>query len=645
MPTTVFLVNASGAEVDLKTTVFPALEGKYWQPGATSMPASQRSVEALRFDREEGISYGKSWTFTTLLTIDGVLVSFQERIQGEATTSSLEQCMTAGGKTTGFQNTSKSVTIQFTGNRGTLFALTWILTQPHTASFYDIQYVLRVAKQAPIHYVTTKPVMTQIKTVVYLMLENRSLDNVLGWLYEKSMPARFYPEKFVGPRKFQGIPAGASNMVGGQKFEPSRGTSGGQSLRIPHSDPHEAFPNVKKQLYADGNGTMPSGDYWKDPPPMSGFAWDYQGDYDDTQHVMGAYTPAQLPVLNGLAAKFAVSDYWFSSAPTQTNPNRAFSICGTSLGALVNSEMDQETYAGYSTIFNALGDNGKTWGLYWQEDNPLVTGTTSWTPYTQYYFSRMKEQVGAGRPGRISKYQDFFADLETGHLPDFCFLEPFWGGGKGDRTSFAGMQGNDYHPPAWVGPAEADLNELYEKIVSSRYWRNMLFVITFDEHGGTYDHVPPTRTIAPDAFVGDDDFRFERLGVRVPTILVSPYVEAGTVFRRPLEAEYDYDHTSFLATMLKWAGVQPASAGLGARTGVAPTFEGVLQDMARTDTPRFQVPKDYATQGGGTGAWNPRLDEQPGRVLDVTKFREAEEASETAEEFLERIEALPDQEA
>jgi phospholipase C len=130
----------------------------------------------------------------------------------------------------------------------------------------------------------------------------------------------------------------------------------------------------------------------------------------------------------------------------------------------------------------------------------------------------------------------------------------------------------------------------------------MLFVISFDEHGGTYDHVAPTTTVAPDSHTGNLGFDFTRLGVRVPTILVSRYVHAGTVFRSP-DADCDLDHTSFIATMLKWAGIEPSSAGLGARVAVAPTFEDAVSETPRSaPLPTFTVPDGYETQGDGTGA-------------------------------------------
>lgn len=492
--------------------------------------------------------------------------------------------------------------------------------------------------------------MAQIETVVYLMLENRSLDNVLGWLYDNDRPTVVVPPG--SSPDYNGLSTALSNSVNGTEYHPAVGTQGlSQPLRTPPYDPSEPMPHVLCQLYADGKHQLsdcepclgekgssgPANPPWADTPTMTGFAADYQAFYDDPAQVMGAYDNSQLPVLSGLAKNFAVSDRWFSSAPTQTDPNRAFSICGTSLGAEVNGDIDETTYAGAQTIFNALGDNGKTWGLYYQTENPLGTGepALSWEAFTPYYFPMMKSAPN----GSVESYNTFCEQATSGQLPNFCFLEPFWSVGKGiPGGTFFGLQGNDYHPPAWVGPAEADLNDLYDMLRESPQWDSMLFIISFDEHGGTYDHEPPTTSIAPDSHVGKTGFAFERLGVRVPTILVSNYVEPKTVFRSTVAGK-ELDHTSFIATMLKWAGVEPSSADLGARVAQAPTFEDAVSSSARTEPcPPFTVPADYRSQGGGTGTLHlGPLGEIEPTPLNWKKIRELSEAIEGAEDFMNHM--------
>jgi phospholipase C len=142
---------------------------------------------------------------------------------------------------------------------------------------------------------------------------------------------------------------------------------------------------------------------------------------------------------------------------------------------------------------------------------------------------------------------------------------------------------------------------VYEALTANAAaWAKTLLIITFDEHGGTYDHVDPGwGAIKPDIHQGPDGFQFDRYGVRVPTIMASPWIPEGTVFREPAGSAHPYDHCSLIAGILKWQGVDPATARLGARVAVAPTFESVLGDVKRSDVPRFNLPAGYADQGKG----------------------------------------------
>src|SRR2546421_9411146 len=120
----------------------------------------------------------------------------------------------------------------------------------------------------------TTSAMPQIETIVMLMLENRSLDTVLGWLYRDSAPNSVYPPG--SNPKFDGIPAGASNAYNGKSYAPAMGTQQmSQPCRVPRWDPNEDFEHVKVQLYADGSGNLPANP-WPNPPPSTGFADDYE---------------------------------------------------------------------------------------------------------------------------------------------------------------------------------------------------------------------------------------------------------------------------------------------------------------------------------------------------------------------------------
>lgn len=635
--TNISLVNALSSGLSLNNSISSYLSPSYWGILSNTAPTGANGAQVLGFNRDKGITNGDTWTFTTAFTLDGVNVQLQEQLTGTAFGSKMSQSMSAGAATTGFQDTTDSISIHFTGVSGTVYALVWNLALDGSV-YYSIQYTISVLTPA---YQSITPVMPQVETIVMLMLENRSLDNVLGWLYNGSAPAAVYPAG--SSETFDGIPANAVNDYGTTPYSPQNGTQNyNNPWRVPAYDPGEPMPDVEIQLYADSQGDMPPNP-WSATPTMTGFAYNYYADYvASVGEVMGAYTADQLPVLYGLAQNFAVSDRWFAGAPTQTDPNRAFSICGTSLGAEVNSDISGTTFQYANTIFNVLGASGKTWGFYWQMDNPLGTGepSTSYAPFTSYYFTQMNSAPN----GSTASYATFLTGAASGTLPNFCYLEPYWGGGKGvpfDQNDWVGIQGNDYHPPAWIGPAENDLNTLYQTLVNSPQWPSMLFIITFDEHGGTWDHVAPPAAVSPDGSVGASGFTFDRLGVRVPTLLISPLIASGTVFRAPTGSANDFDHTSFLATLCKWAGVDPSSALLGARTAIAPTFEGVVGTTVRTDKPSFTVPSDYAQQGGGTGAFigiNPEA--HSNQQINVHDVREAIDSSRSPEIFKRKLEDL-----
>jgi phospholipase C len=418
-----------------------------------------------------------------------------------------------------------------------------------------------------------QPLMTQVKTIVFLMLENRSLDNVLGWLYQGRKPPYVYP-KGSSP-DYNGIPPGASQPLDGVQYSivarpDNLGTYAGY---VPYWDPTEAmyssadWRGVMNQMFGDSNeiSGMPTNAM---QPRMQGFFQDYYEEFVsqgyDWKDILWMFQPLQLPAINMLAAAYGVSDAWHCSVPTQTNPNRAYSLIGTSQGHNNNHWNAIETYDG-TTFLNVLGGAGKTWGLYytdvWQKKKS----------FTEYTFPALSN---AG--GDIGKMDRFFTLLTAGKLPNFSYLEPKWGYSVAGKIT----QGTDYHPPTDVYPGERFLWGLFKALRTSKQWDEMLFIVTFDEHGGTYDHVAPKwSAINPDGMNGDYGFDFTLFGARVPTLLISPFVKQGTVFRAPAGSNYPfYDHTSFINTFLRWAGVDVNSTtfDLGQRMPAAPHFDDVL---------------------------------------------------------------------
>ena len=410
--------------------------------------------------------------------------------------------------------------------------------------------------------------MTQIEHVVMLMLENRSFDNVLGWLYEKDSPKNYFPvsnlDRFAGLAGTESNPLRDKNGVMSNHLVTRVDNPAGVNFAVPDVDPNEEFEGVRNQLFGD---TKPV-DHEPTPdviPRMKGFLQDYYGrgyleSVDDALRIMQCFGPEQLPTLNGIAKQFAVSDAWFSSVPSQTDPNRAFSLCGTSLGKKNNAgPIDTPT------IFNALSDAGASWGLYWQPDWLYPNQS-----YTEYTFPQLKKGHGKHE---IAKIEHLIKRILNDDLLDFTYIEPKWGLGETYNLS---TPGNDYHPPTSVSDGENFLYAIIGLLMLSKCWNTTLLIITFDEHGGTYDHVPPRWHATPDGLGPKSDFAFNRFGVRVPTILASPFVRPGMVFRAP--GKVPYDHTSFIKTLLRWRGVDPKTAGFGDRMKAAPSFDEVLSD-------------------------------------------------------------------
>jgi phospholipase C len=489
-------------------------------------------------------------------------------------------------------------------------------------------------------------ILSGIDHIVVLMLENRSFDNVLGWLYaeEHNQPARNIPAPPDGAApSYFGLEEGLHSLpltyAGKTRSYPIVKGTCGNGLNVPGMDPWEEYRHVTNQIFGSAKKFEPP-----TPEPacapsadMQGFLQDFTEAYladphfvDDLKQMLierlgvvagnalwlaiealpesvravslqswneslqitQTFTPKQLPILNGLAKHFAVSDMWFASVPSQTNPNRAFFHCGTSLGRESNSNLNADEHFETDTIWNVLHEQAPqcTWGIYYQEDFPPNSGKC----FTDYTFPRIRDAGDNFYP-----LQHFFDAVCNDTLPAFSFLEPKWGWGvnKNFSVKSAYHQGNDYHPPTSTAAGEAFVKDVYDTLLESSIWPRTLFVVTFDEHGGTFDHVsPPCPAPRPDDHQGVSfKFKFDRYGVRVPTILVSPWVEQGTVFRSG--SRLPYDHTSLTATILEWAGVhkcvqnpETGKPWLGNRVSVAPTFEDVLtRDTPRTDKPKFTV--------------------------------------------------------
>ncbi len=460
-----------------------------------------------------------------------------------------------------------------------------------------------------------------IRHIVYLMLENRSLDNVLGWLYADDTPDYVHPKDSCP--HFDGLSTDGYNRdADGKKHYVIRGTGGRHT--VPRFDPHEVYEHVNYQLFEESETPQRnagSTDDESDPPvpTMGGFYKDYAKWYRNNAEIMMGYTPEDLPVLNTLARRFAVSDRYFSSVPTQTNCNRAFAAAGNSLGKTKNGDLcawvnnrNSNLFARpigqqfcERTIWNVLDEQNQNlpsdWMIFNSEGNWIENlFKAEGYRYTRQIMEQLQDScfdkhfadVGSAS---VAADNTLFGMIASGKLPRFSFVEPSWTLPLGPGL---GPSGTDYHPPNDIRKGEQFLKELYTALSGNpEIWDSLLLIINFDEHGGTYDHVPPpwsakppwrdnADTPAPMACEGG--FQFDRFGVRVPLILVSPFIREKTVFRA--DGDIPYDHTSVIATVLRLMGVEKRHWRLGARVDHAPPFDDILRKKARSDVPSLTDP-------------------------------------------------------
>jgi len=310
---------------------------------------------------------------------------------------------------------------------------------------------------------------------------------------------------------------------------------------------------------------------------MIGFVeWEGMNGRADTNYcaVMSMLTPNHLPVLSALAGDFVLMDRFFAAHARPTWPNRLFMLSATSAG-LTETGPWYHNEVGHlfpqRTIFDQLQEEGLTWRNYYND-----------TPWELFLGAI------AHHPENLASMEQFFVDAREGKLPSFSWINPRSG------INVTLKQGsNDQHPDHDIALGEQFYKDIYEALRASPQWNQTLFVITYDEHGGYYDHVPTPLHVPPpgdgEKSYPDPGILFDRLGVRLPTLLISPWIPKGQVISAPPPAQKpapnsEYDLTSIIATTRKLLGMR--SGPLTHRDAWSATFEQVLSlKEPRTDCP------------------------------------------------------------
>lgn len=392
-----------------------------------------------------------------------------------------------------------------------------------------------------------------IRHIVVLMMENRSFDHMLG------DATRIYPD-------LEGIPQS------GPKYRNTSSASGTAYEQKPIAAetvavdlPHEHADTLKQIGKETAN-------------PMGGFVDAYlsapgasEANPGEVDQVM-AYFPFgdtsaadSLPALHALARNFLVCDHWFSSMPGPTWPNRFFIHSGTCLGHV---HMPSRAHPEYmylydqDTVYDRLDDAKRKWRIYHQGTPQSIVMSHMWTEFGISLFTDNYDSMDG-----------FYKDAQGAEadFPEYVFIEPSYF----DETE------NDQHPPTGVAPGDQLIANVYNAIRGNEaLWKSTLLVVTYDEHGGFYDHVPPPATVAPDN--NTDEYNFTQLGIRVPTILVSPWVARGV-------CKTQFDHTSVLRYVCDKWGMKPLSKRASPDAGIYQS-NSLLPELIRLGSPRDDTP-------------------------------------------------------
>lgn len=395
-----------------------------------------------------------------------------------------------------------------------------------------------------------------LKHVFVLMLENRSFDHMLGFSGIVG-----YDAVTDVATQIEGLKGNESNTYNGQSFKVSTGAA--DRLGVGRGPGH-GFGPVLEQLCGRGAHYTSGGAY----PPIdcSGYASHYAKVAGDANagKVMQCFGPHDLPILNALAKEFVVCDHWFSSMPGPTEPNRMFAHAATS-GGFDDTPGDAEIG---EAMFKWGGGFTFPHGNIFQR---LRSAGVKFRIYADDSFPNVAELRDVSITDDIESFEDFASHvMKPSYNASYTFIEPSY-----DALDHF-EDGNSQHPSGSAAAGDRFIKQVYEALRKSPLWENSMLVITWDEHGGFYDHVAPPATVASGGSGRDHGFTFQQLGPRVPALVISPLVPRNRIDHRL------YEHSSIPATIEHLFGLAPMTDRDAHANGLHLL---ATLDRARTDAP------------------------------------------------------------
>jgi phospholipase C len=371
---------------------------------------------------------------------------------------------------------------------------------------------------------------TALTHIIWMLEENRSFDNYYGSLNS-------YRVAHGKPASVDGIPPGASNPA----------YSGIGTVPAFHLNT-VCIENVTPS-WDESRRDIDRANVNDPATPMNGYVYSAAhyaidedksrpGSYADVKGIraMGYYTERELPYYYYLATQFAISDRFFSPILSRTPANRVANFAASALG---NVNSVSNCCSTYPNIFSLLQQHGVSWKIY-----EMASHTTLG------YFGAFYSQYHTGRVVPISQY---FTDLKNNALPSVAFIE---------------SGGSDEHPDTNAQIGAAGVAVLINALTHSASWGSSVFILTYDEGGGLYDHVPPQPAAIPDSIPprlgpGMTKDTYSRTGFRIPMTVISPFAKIGYV-----------SHTVMDTTaILKFIETRFGLPSLTARDAAQPPFD------------------------------------------------------------------------
>jgi len=453
-----------------------------------------------------------------------------------------------------------------------------------------------------------------ITTYVYLMLENRTYDHVFG--------ARSMLEGKPG----NGLTMDMRNPdLNGNMIAPYEPTSMSDQLCVAEDPPH---------------GWIASGEQWNGGA-NDGFVKAQQAEYPSSVDPMQHLTRKQQPISWALADAYTTCDKWHAAIMGPTLPNRFYWHAATSCGYRSNSVLENVSSLSVPTIYHRLRDANVEWAYYYGS-LPVVAALAN--------FAAPNNLPGDYVGARVKRFGDsefgegqFFKDAAEGKLAPVTYIDPFF-------------YLNDDHPPSHPLLAQQLISAVYTALANSPQWKNCMLVITYDEHGGFFDHVSPGKTADDTAtrFPTDEDGNptteytsgsrtvhgFDQLGFRVPAMVIGPYVKQGYV------SSVEYNHTSALKHLGNAFGLEDLNPRMAAANDLLDCID--MDRLARGDwaepieLPEITVNSDAdgnrvsITSGGVDYPWDDTCERQG------ASLRTMDPISQIADKFPNLFAGAPD---